>query len=232
MKKVASAVEIAAFASACSLLRQAPLGDTLAGLVRRALLVRGGLGGRRLLFLGFDQFAFKANLELIADNQSAVQHHVERHPIVSSIDLALAAIGNAMAHHRVVELAKVGNGEGDRLGVALDGQVTRQLVAILADRLDLSALEGHRRVLVDLQDVRPTEIVVSLLVVGADARHLDSHVDRRRLRLLGIDVAAGLYVGEDETYSVRGPQRCRSGRRLTAWARDEHASDHIDQLAA
>src|SRR5450759_4680646 len=83
-----------------------PRSRTVGGARRRS-----GLGGRGLLFLGFDQFAFKANLELIADNQSAVQHHVERHPIVSSIDLALAAIGNAMAHHRVVELAKVGTGE-------------------------------------------------------------------------------------------------------------------------
>ena len=68
------------------------------------------------------------------------------------------------------------------LGVALDRQVAGQLVAVAAGELDLGALEGHRRELVDLEEVGRAKVLVALLVVGADARRLDRGLDLRLSR--------------------------------------------------
>src|SRR6266487_4298470 len=58
-------------------------------------------GAGRLLFL--DEFALDHDLDLVADDKLAIEHHVERQAVVLPVDLALGAVADAVAHHGVVE---------------------------------------------------------------------------------------------------------------------------------
>src|SRR5262249_47589187 len=136
--------------------------------------------------------ALDRDLDLLADHQPAVQDHAEAQPEVLPVDLGGRAVRDPVPHHsRVVELAVPRDVERDRVGGVLDGQVTGQRVVVPAGRRDACALEVDGRVLLDLEEVRGAQVVVSDRVVGADARGGDGGLDRGRLRVLGIDVAAG-----------------------------------------
>src|SRR5205085_239691 len=74
---------------------------------------------------------------------------------------------------------------------AFDGQVAGHCVVVRASGFDARALEGDRRVLVDLQEVRAAQIAVTLLVVGLDARGLDVNRHRGGCRVVWIDLTAG-----------------------------------------
>jgi len=54
-----------------------------------------------LLFL--DEFALDHDLDLVADDKLAIEHHVEHQAVVLPVDLALGAVADAVAHHGVVE---------------------------------------------------------------------------------------------------------------------------------
>ena len=101
-----------------------------------------------------------------------------------------------MAHVRVIELAVLDRVQGHGLGGALDREVAGHPVLVSPDVLDPGALEGHRRVLVDLQERRGPQVLVALLVVGADARGVDGRLDPGLLRVLRVDGAAGDDLGE------------------------------------
>ena len=48
-----------------------------------------------------DQFSFDEDLDLVADDQAVVGQHIELHAKILAVDLALGAVGDAMAHHLV-----------------------------------------------------------------------------------------------------------------------------------
>src|SRR5215472_13190719 len=145
--------------------------------------------GCPLRFLNLDDLTLDVDLHVVADDELAIEHHVEPHPEVLAIDLALGGVADPMTHVRIVELAVPDELERHRPGVALDGQVTGQGVAIGAGGLDRGALEGHGRVLVDLEEVGRPEVVVPLLVVRADARGIDGGLYGRAFGCLWVNVA-------------------------------------------
>src|SRR5262249_5977657 len=85
--------------------------------------------GRPGSFLLLDQLAFDHDLYSVADDELAIQHHVEGQAKVPPVNLGGGAVGNAVAHHSwVVELPIPGHVQRDLAGRALDRQVARQRV--------------------------------------------------------------------------------------------------------
>ena len=133
-------------------------------------------GSLPLLLL--DELALDEDLDLLADDKPAIEHHVERQAEVLPIDLAFAAVADAVAHHGIIEFPVLHHVQGHRMGVAFDGQVAGHGVAILSGRFDTGAFVGDRRILVNFQKIRGPQVVVPLGVVGADTRRLDGDLRR------------------------------------------------------
>src|SRR5579884_766266 len=107
-----------------------------------------------LLRLALDQFALDMDLNLVTNQPPAIDQHIEGHAEILPVDLSLRAIGDAMAHHRVVDLSVARHGERYRLRDSLDGQVAGHGVVILPGWLDFRAFEMNRRILIGLQQIR------------------------------------------------------------------------------
>src|SRR6266567_8052277 len=97
-------------------------------LVQVAAFPESGTGCLGLLLL--NQLALDHDLDLVADDEPAVQHHVEAEAEVLPVDLRAGAVGDPVAHHRVVELPVLLHLERNRMSGALDGQVTMERVAV------------------------------------------------------------------------------------------------------
>src|SRR6266699_3522620 len=123
--------------------------------------------GRLLLFL-LDELALDKDLDLVADDPLAIEHHVERQAEVLAVDLSLSTVTDAVAHHGIIEFPVLHDSKRHWPGVALNGQVSRQGVAILSGLFDSRAFEGVGRVLVDFQKIRRPQVVVALGVVSAE----------------------------------------------------------------
>src|SRR5256884_4683567 len=107
-----------------------------------------------LLLLLLDELALDKDIDLVADNKLAIEHHVERQAEVLPVDAALGTVADAVAHHGVIEFPVLHHGKRHRSGVALDGQVAGHAVAILSGRFDPGAFEVNRRILVNFQKIR------------------------------------------------------------------------------
>src|SRR2546421_6061988 len=57
-----------------------------------------------LLLLLLDELALDKDIDLVADNKLAIEHHVERQSEVLPVDAALGTVADAVAHHVVIEL--------------------------------------------------------------------------------------------------------------------------------
>src|ERR1700694_6127172 len=55
-------------------------------------------GPGRLALFHFDELALNVDVDLVANDESAVQHHVELHSEVLSVDLALGRVADPMTH--------------------------------------------------------------------------------------------------------------------------------------
>src|SRR5438128_10786914 len=128
-------------------------------LGRAGPLIRVGLGLGRL-----DDLALDVDLDFVTDDELAVQHHVESHTEVLTVDLRLGGITNAVPHVGVIELAVFHDFECDWPGGCLERQVAGDFVAVLADVLDLGALESHRRIFIDLEEIGLSAVFVPLLL--------------------------------------------------------------------
>src|SRR5207248_11670062 len=99
----------------------------------------------------FDQLPLDHYLDLVADDELAVQHHVEVQPELLAVELALRAVRDPVPHHRrIVELPVLQHAQRYRSGDALDRQVTGQRVLVRPGRLHARAPERDRRILLDL----------------------------------------------------------------------------------
>src|SRR5215471_4194142 len=107
------------------------------------------LGGVRLSNL--DDLALDVDLDLVADDELAVEHDVEVHAEVLPVDAGLRGIADPVAHPVVTELSIPDDIERHRPGRGFDGEVAGHAVAVTPECLDLRALEVHRRVPVDLE---------------------------------------------------------------------------------
>src|ERR1700674_1274036 len=144
----------------------------------------------------FDELTFDVDLDVVADDELAVQHHVELHAEVLPVDLALGRVADTVTHVGVAELPVLDDVERHRLGGALDGEIACQLVAVLAGRLDLRALECDGRELVDLQEVGRSQVVVPGLVVRPDARGVDARLELRLFGVLHVDLTCRRDLGK------------------------------------
>ena len=143
-----------------------------------------------------DELALDKDIDLVADNKLAIEHHVECQAEVPPVDPALGAVADAVAHHGVIEFPVLHHLQRHRLGVALDSQIAGHSVAIVSGLSDPGAFEGDRRIFVDFQKIRRPQVVVPLLVVGADTGRLDGNVNRGRFGLVGVDIASRSDLGK------------------------------------
>src|SRR5205823_8519328 len=92
-------------------------------------------------------------------------------------------------------LAAALEGEGDRPGLPVQGEVAGHLVAA-GDGLDRRALERELGELLDVEEVRAAQVLVALGVVGVHALRLDGQLERRLARRLLVDAEAAGEVVE------------------------------------
>ena len=110
------------------------------------------LSGRCFLLL-LNELALDEDLDLVADEPLAIEHHIERQAKFLAVDLGLGAIGDAVAHHRVIELSVLHNRKRNWPGIALDGHVTGHIVGLWSSLFNLGAFEVHRWILVNFQKI-------------------------------------------------------------------------------
>src|SRR6185437_8049026 len=139
-----------------------------------------------------DDLAFYSDLDLVADDEPAVENRVEGQAEVLAVYLSLGTVSDPVAHHAgVAELAIPDHLQRDRAGIVLDRQITSQRVLFTAGRHNAWALERHHRVFLDFEEVRGPDVVVPHPVVGTDAGGGDRGLNRRRLRVGRIDFRCG-----------------------------------------
>ena len=80
-------------------------------------------------------------------------------------------------------------------GYAGDREITRD-TEIVARALDLGALEGDRRILLDVEEVGRTKMRVTFLITSVEARRVDGHVDLRRGRVVVLDCDRAVHIPE------------------------------------
>src|SRR5689334_13396301 len=86
-----------------------------------------------LLLLLFDEFALDEDLHLIADDPLAIEHHVKCQAKIFAIDFSFCTVTDSMAHHiRVIEFTVFHDLQCNRMGIALDSQITGHIVSILS----------------------------------------------------------------------------------------------------
>src|SRR5579863_4560574 len=71
---------------------------------RKKQLARYSRASSFLLLL-LDELALDEDLDLLADDQLAIEHHVEHQAEVLAVDPTLGAVANAVAHHGIIEFA-------------------------------------------------------------------------------------------------------------------------------
>src|SRR6202012_2130164 len=108
---------------------------------------------------------------------------------VGPVDLGLRGEADARAAVSVRAEAVDLEVERDRLGDALEGEVALQDEAFLAG-LERGGGEGHRRVLLDLEEVGAADVRVALLLAGVDRVEVNRGGDGRGQRVLGGDDGA------------------------------------------
>src|SRR3954449_4339756 len=133
--------------------------------------VTDGSGLLRDLLHGGD---VELELDLLADEDAAlVEREVPGQVPVATVDRRLALEADAEAAPRVHRGAGELPVDGDRVGLAVDGEVTDQGVDVVVDLLHLGADEGDLGVVGDVEEVRGEQVGVAVGVAGVNARHVD-----------------------------------------------------------
>ncbi len=108
---------------------------------------------RLLLLLLLDKLALDKYLDLLADDPPAIEHHIECQAKILAVDLGFGTVANAVAHHiRVIEFPVLYHLQCNRIGIALNSQVTGQIVGILSCLFNFGAFEVHRWILISLPE--------------------------------------------------------------------------------
>src|SRR6266436_8621890 len=84
----------------------------------------------------------------------------------------------------------------DRLGHAVDGEVTKNVAALRARPLYASALERDLRIFVDIKKFRAAQMIVALFDLCIDAAHIDLRRNRGILWMLAVDVDLAIKLRE------------------------------------
>src|SRR5260370_22603311 len=91
---------------------------------------------RCLHLLLLDELALDQDIDLVADDKLAIEHHAECQAKVPPVNPALGAVADPLAHHGVIEFPVLHHIQCHRLRVALDRQVAPHRVAILSAAFD------------------------------------------------------------------------------------------------
>src|SRR5512146_1500144 len=128
-----------------------------------------------------DALDLEVDGDVLADRDAAGHagdRAVERYAEVHAVDVADRGEAHAGAAVRVgTETADL-KVEGDGLGDALQRQVALEHEALLG-RLDAGGDEGHRRVLLHLEEVGAADVSVALLLAGVDRGQVNRGRDTR-----------------------------------------------------
>src|SRR3954451_2403897 len=159
-----------------------PKAPGLPGAFGRA---REGSGGAE------DGLDLELDGDLVTDDDTAAVHrHLDVDAEVVAVDLGLGREAGAVAAVGVRSEAVELQGQGDRAGVALEGQLALDgpVGAVGAHR---GGPEGHLRVVLDVEEVGGADVRVALLLAGVDRGELDRGGDGGLRRVLGGDDLAG-----------------------------------------
>jgi hypothetical protein len=152
------------------------------------------------------------DVDVVPDDESAaVERLAPRDAEVLAIDAGRGDAAHLDVAHRIFErLWRALNGEHDLLGHAVDGEVARGLVGVVADLLDLLRRERDGRVLGDVEEVGPAQILVAFRLARVDGRRVDRGLHGR----LGDVALVQMYRPGHFPRAVRA--RWRSPVRFTA----------------
>src|SRR4051794_19743749 len=164
--------------------------------------------------------------DLVADQDTAgLQRSVPGDAVVLAADGHRALEADADVAERVGGRALELERDGDRVGDALDGQVTDQLEGRLVQLLHRGRDEGDLRVLREGEEVVAAQVLVALGVAGVDARGVDGDASTGggRVRAVdhggaveGVEGAADLgdhrVPGDEADPGVRGVQGVGAGQ--------------------
>ena len=101
-----------------------------------------------------DRFEFDRNLDLIADDESAgLERNVVGQTVILAIDACFSAYGDDLRAPRRGVATIVGGLEDDWAGHVPDRQIASDFIGLVVDLLDLAALEGYRRIFLNLEEV-------------------------------------------------------------------------------
>src|SRR4051812_34894759 len=113
-------------------------------------------------------------LDLLADEDAAlVERDLEGKAPVATVDGRLALEPDAEAAPRVDRGAVELPVDGDRVGLAVDGEITDQRVDVVLHLLDLRTDEGDLRVVGDVEEVGGAQVRIAVGVAGVDAVDVD-----------------------------------------------------------
>src|SRR5262245_14565824 len=138
-----------------------------------------------------DRFDLDLEADLLGDHQSAVvEDHVPREAPVLAVEGAPRAEDRPMAAPGILDVAEVFDLESDGPGHALDREVARDRAGI-AGPGDAGRAERGPRVVLDVEEVRGTEVVVTRLVARAHRTRVDLDLESRLGEVVGERDRAG-----------------------------------------
>src|SRR2546428_6797186 len=146
-----------------------------------------------------DHLDLEVDVHVVAHDQPAgVEGLAPLHPEVLPVDLAVSRESGPRVPHRVLRHQAVeGPGQDDLLGHAQQGQVALRHILIVADFFEGLHLVRHRRIFLDVKEVRAAEVSVPLDVIAVERGRLDRGFD-------GLD-GLGVRVHLDEAGVVFEP---------------------------
>src|SRR5690349_11607731 len=143
-----------------------------------------------------DRRDVELELDLLGDEDAAgLERGVPGEAPVLAVDAGAALEADAQVAERVAGRAGRLEGDRDRLGLPLDGQLTGD-DPVLAVALDLGRGEGDLLVVVGVEEVGRAEVAVAVGDTGVDAAGLDGQLNLRVGGVRGVDVRGAGEVGE------------------------------------
>src|SRR5690348_12732490 len=114
-------------------------------------------------------FNIQINLYLVADHDTtAFNGSVPGHSIILTVQRCAALDANAAMALAVIDAPANREGEFDLLRYALHSEIADRDIVVAA-LLNPLTLEGNLRILVRIKEVRATQILVAVLVIGVNA---------------------------------------------------------------
>src|SRR5690554_1255410 len=133
------------------------------------------------------------------DGQIQINHRrsrakVHRYVVVSQLDAGSPDKASAVAAPGILAFTNELRVDHHRPGHTVKGEVAGDPGGILASHFHTGGDKGCLRILVDVEEVRAAQVLVTLGVVGVDTRGVDGHFDLALFRLGGVPAEAAVEV--------------------------------------